>query len=128
MPKLITSVLRSIDRFQQRHRMTAVTYAVVKKFGEEQAGNLAALIAYYGFFSLFPLLLVFVTILGMFLDQNSGLGQSILNSALAEFPIIGDQIRRNVHSISGDGLAMLVGILGTLWGGLGVMQALQTAM
>ncbi|MFL5797412.1 MAG: YihY/virulence factor BrkB family protein [Actinomycetota bacterium] len=124
----VERTLRRIDAFQQRHRAIAFPFAVVKKFGDDQAGNLAALIAYYGFFSLFPLLLVFVTILGIFLDKNSGLGRSILNSALAEFPIIGDQIRRNVHSISGDGLAMLVGILGTLWGGLGVMQALQTAM
>jgi YihY family inner membrane protein len=120
--------LRRIDAFQQRHPVVGFPYAVVKKFGDDQAGNLAALVAYYGFFSLFPLLLVFVTVLGFVLQGNTRLEESILNSALAQFPVIGDQISRNVHSIRGSGLALSVGILGTLWGGLGVMQALQTAM
>jgi YihY family inner membrane protein len=124
----IERTIRRIDGFQQRHPAVAFPYAVVKKFGDDQAGNLAALIAYYGFFSLFPLLLVFVTILGFVVHGNTKLEGSILNSALAQFPIIGDQIRKNVHSISGSGMALGIGLLGTLWGGLGVMQALQTAM
>jgi YihY family inner membrane protein len=120
--------LRRIDAFQQRHPALAFPFAVVKKFGDDQAGNLAALVAYYGFFSLFPLLLVFVTVLGFVLHGNTDLEKSILDSALAQFPIIGDQIKKNVHSISGSGVALAVGILGTLWGGLGVMQAMQNAM
>jgi YihY family inner membrane protein len=124
----IERTMRRVDAFQQRHSAVGFPFAVVKKFGDDQAGNLAALIAYYGFFSLFPLLLVFVTVLGFVLQGNSGLEGSILKSALAQFPIIGDQIRRNIHSINGSGAALAVGILGTLWGGLGVMQAMQTAM
>src|SRR5205809_4587229 len=113
MPKLITSVLRSIDRFQQRHRMTAVTYAVVKKFGEERAGNLAALIAYYGFFSLFPLLLVLVSVLGLVLHGNPSLQESIVHSALSQFPVIGDQLQRNLDSLTtGNGVPVGIGILG----------------
>ena len=44
--------------------------AVIKKFSDDQAGQLAALISYYGFVSLFPLLLVFVTILGFVLQGD----------------------------------------------------------
>src|SRR6266498_5469892 len=104
--------IRRIDAFQQRHPALAFPFGVVKKFGDDQAGNLAALIAYYGFFSLFPLLLVFVTVLGFVLEGNSDLQDSILHSALAQFPVIGDQIRSNVHSLSGSGLSLAVGIAG----------------
>ena len=51
--------------------MLGFIYGVVKKFGDDQAGYLAALIAYYAFFSLFPLLLVFVTILGFVLERQA---------------------------------------------------------
>jgi YihY family inner membrane protein len=125
---VIDRTLRRIDSFQQRHAVLAFPFGVVKKYGDDQAGNLAALIAYYGFFSLFPLLLVFVTVLGIVLRGNARLQESILHSALSQFPIIGDQIRANVQSISGSGTALVLGILLTLWGGLGVVSAMQTAM
>jgi YihY family inner membrane protein len=116
------------DRFQQRNRVLALPFAVIRKFGDDRAGNLAALLAYYGFFSLFPLLLVLVTVLGFVLAGRSGLQQRILDSALAQFPVIGDQIRRDIGSIRGSGLALAIGVVGTLWGGLGVTQQAQNAM
>src|SRR5690349_13540864 len=103
--------------------MTAFPYAVIKKFGDDQAGYLAALIAYYGFFSLFPLLLVFVSILGFVLHGNPSLQDQILNSALRNFPVIGPEITRNIHSVRGSGATLIIGALGTLWAGLGVTQA-----
>jgi YihY family inner membrane protein len=120
--------MRAFDRFQQGHRWLAFPFSVVKKYGDDQAGNLAALIAFYGFFSLFPLLLVFVSILGLLLQGNPQLQQSITDSALKSFPVIGTDISKNIHSISGSGVALVVGIVGTLWGGLGVTQAAQNAM
>ena len=65
--------IRSFDRYQQRHPAWAVPMAVIRKFGNDQAGSLAALIAYYAFFSIFPLLLVFTTILGFVLQGNKEL-------------------------------------------------------
>jgi hypothetical protein len=56
-------LVQAADDFQQRHRWLAFPVAVVKKYGEDQGGHRAALLAYYGFFSLFPLLLVAVTLL-----------------------------------------------------------------
>src|SRR2546430_1753623 len=127
MPDL-QRVVRRIDEFQQRHRPLAFLFAVVKKFGDDQGGNLAALITYYGFLSLFPLLLVLVTVLGFVLQNNPDLRDDILNSAVAQFPIIGDQIRNNVGSVRGSGLGLAVGILVTFYGGLGVCNAAQDAM
>ncbi|MDP8956570.1 MAG: YihY/virulence factor BrkB family protein [Actinomycetota bacterium] len=118
-----------IDGFQQAHRWLAFPLAVMKKFGDDRAGNLAALIAYYGFFSLFPLLLVLVALLGLVLRNNPELRSDIIGSALAQFPIIGDQIRQNLPALSGQGAGVAVGV-GTataLWAGLGVMQATQNA-
>jgi YihY family inner membrane protein len=116
------------DRFQQRNRVLALPFAVIRKFGDDQAGNLAALLAYYGFFSLFPLLLVLVTVLGFVLAGRPELQQKILDSALAQFPVIGDQIGRDIGSIRGSGLALAIGVVGTLWGGLGITQQAQNAM
>lgn len=102
--------------------------AVVKKFGFDGSGRYAAMLAYYGFFSVLPLLLVLVTVLGIVLQDNQHLQEQILNTALAKFPVIGTQLEQNIHAITGNTVALVVGILGALWGGLGVMQAAQTAM
>src|SRR5437588_11262706 len=117
---VIERTMHRIDERQQRNRYVAFPFAVVKKFGDDQAGNLAALIAYYGFFSIFPLLLVFVTVLGFLLRGNPSLQASIEHSTLGHFPVIGQQIQ--VHSLTGSGLALTIGIVTTLVAGLGVTQ------
>src|SRR5437899_2886000 len=96
----VKRLLERLDRFQQSHRWAAFAFGVVKKFGDDRAGNLAALVAYYGFFSLFPLLLVFVSILGLVLRGDPALQHRIVNSALAQFPIIGDTLRKNVAALT----------------------------
>ena len=126
--KAVQKMLRRIDEFQRRHKPLAFLFAVFKKFGEDDAGSKAALIAYYGFFSLFPLLLVFTTTLGFVLSGHPALQAKILNSALRQFPIIGDQISKNVGSLKGSGLALAIGLIGTLWAGMGVTQAGENAM
>jgi YihY family inner membrane protein len=126
----IKRILTRVDEFQQRRSWLAFPFAVVKKFGDDQAGNLAALIAYYGFLSLFPLLLVMVAVLGLILRGDPNLQARILDSALAQFPIIGDQLKRNITALTGQGagVALGVGTAVALWGGLGGMQAAQNAM
>ena len=103
-------IVHGVDRAHQRRPWIAFPYAVVKKFGDDQAGNLAALVAYYGFFSLFPLMLVLVTVLGIVLQGNIELQARIESSALANFPVIGDEISSNVHPLRGSGLALGIGI------------------
>ena len=119
--------LRAADRLQQRSRRLGFTVAVLKKFDEDQAVQLGALIAYYGFFCLFPLLLVFVTVLGFVLDGNPSAQESVLHSTLSQFPIIGTQLQSNVHSLKGSFLALAIGIAGSLLLGLGVTGATQSA-
>jgi membrane protein len=117
--------VHAFDRYQQKHRWLAIPVAVFKKFGDDQGGSLAALVAYYAFFSLFPLLLAFVTILGFVLQGNPGAQRSVEHSVLAQFPVIGSQIE--VHALSGHTVALVIGLVASLWGGLGVTQAAQRA-
>jgi membrane protein len=123
----LTDILRSLDRHQQRRPRVSFIAAVVKKFGDDQAAQLAALIAYYGFFSLFPLLLVFVTVLGFILQGSPSAQESVLHSTLSQFPIIGDQLQKNVHSLKGSGLSLAIGLIGSLLAGLGITGATQNA-
>jgi YihY family inner membrane protein len=118
--------LGRFDTFQRSRPWLAFPVAVVKRFNDDRAGNLAALIAYYGFFSLFPLLLVLVSLLGIILRGDPGLRDSIVHSALAGFPVIGAQLK--LKSLGGNGLALALGLATALWAGLGVTQAAQNAM
>jgi len=115
------------DAFQQRHAWLAIPFAVIKKYGDDRGGYLAALIAYYGFLSVFPLLLVMVTGLGIVLAGNPDLQKKIVDSALAQFPIIGEQLESNVKAITGNTTALVIGIVGSIWGAFGVTAALQNA-
>jgi YihY family inner membrane protein len=125
---VVPRTIRALDHFQQRRAWAGFPFAVVKKYGDDQAGSLATLIAYYGFFSAFPLMLVLVSLLGIVLADNPDLQQRIIDSALAQFPIVGPTIAEEVNAITGNVVALTVGIVMALWAGLGVVQAGQQAM
>ena len=120
-------ILDAVDGYQRTHRWLGFPIAVVYKFTDDQGPYLAALITYYGFLSLFPLLLLLVTILGFALDGNPDLQAEVIDSALAQFPVIGSQLRENVHSLRGSGAGLAVGIVAMLYGCLGVAGAMQNA-
>jgi membrane protein len=117
--------LRALDRAQQRSPRLSFLAAVVKKFSDDQAGQLAALIAYYGFVSLFPLLLVLVTVLGFVLQGDPSEQKRILDGALGQFPLVSDQLK--LHSLTGSDIALAVGVLGSLLAGMGITGATQNA-
>jgi inner membrane protein YhjD len=121
-------VAARLDSFQQRHTWLGFPLAVVYKFIDDQGSYLAALLTYYGFVSLFPGLLLLVSVLGYTLHSNPALQQALLGSALRQFPIVGPQLQQNVSAIHGSGLGVLVGILVAAYGGLGVSVAIQTAL
>jgi membrane protein len=116
-----------LDRLQRRNRVAGVVIAVIYKYLDDQGGYLAALITYYGFVSLFPLLLLLTTGLGVLLAGHPDLQQQVLQSTLSQFPVIGSQLHQPA-GLSGGTVAVVVGILGALYGGLGVGQAVQNAM
>jgi membrane protein len=123
----VKRAVRAADALQQRHAWLAVPVAVWKKFGDDQAGNLAALIAYYSFVAIFPLLLVLVTVLNIVLKNDPGLQRRLLNSALSQYPVIGQQLG-HIGPLTQTGLPLVVGLLGTFFGARGVAAAIQNAL
>lgn len=115
-----------VDRFQRRHPILGFPVAVVYKFFDDFGGYLCALLTYYGFLSLFPSLLLLSTVVGFVLQDQPVWQDKILDSAISEFPIVGDELR-TTGTLGGGPLGLVVGGLSALYGGLGVGQALQYA-
>lgn len=116
-----------LDRFQQRHPAAGFPLAVAYKYVDDQGGYLAALMAYYAFLSLFPLLLLLTTALGYLLRGDAQLQQRVLQSALTQIPVLGEQLLRAPQSLPGR-KGLTIGVVGSLYGGLGVAHAAQHAM
>jgi membrane protein len=119
--------LDRLDGWQRRHAAVAFPLAVMRKFMDDRASSLAALIAYYAFFSLFPLLLVFVSVLGFVLQDDPSLRADVVDSALARIPVVGSQLEDQIEPLTGSSAALAVGLAGALWAGLGVTLALGRA-
>jgi membrane protein len=122
------SLVEALDAYQRRHRRVGFPLAVLYKFADDQGGYLAALLTYYGFLSLFPLLLLLVTVLGHALAGDPQAQLRVLDSALSQVPVLGRQIRDDVQGLQGSTSALVTGVLGSLYGGIGVAQAGQNAM
>src|SRR6202165_2128095 len=115
---------RRLDSFQQRHKVPAIIVGVIKKFGDDNAGVLVVNLAYAGFVAIFPLLLVLVTILNLVLSGDPGARHAVLNSTLAQFPIIGKQLGGNIHSLQrGSTIGLVIGLVVLCYGTTGLAQA-----
>lgn len=120
--------VRKADGVQQRVRPLAFVVGVWKKFGDDRGGSLAALLTFYGFLSLFPLLLLLVTILGFFAASDHSFVGRVENSAFSQFPVVGTKLSTNIHGLQGRSvLGLVVGILAVLWGSQGAIQTAQYA-
>lgn len=117
----------ALDRGQRRFPPVGLPLAVVYKFFDDQGAYLAAIITYYAFVAVFPMLLLASSILGFVLQDNPELQQQVLDSALAQFPIVGDQLGRP-EGLTGSTSAVVVGSLVALYGSLGLGTAAQNAM
>jgi membrane protein len=116
-----------VDDFQRRHRFVGIPLGIIYKFFDDQGGYLAAVVTYYAFVSIFPILLIVSSVLGFLLQGHPGLQKEILTSALAQFPIVGDQLGRP-EGLQGSTSAVVVGSLTALYGVIGLGQAAQNAV
>jgi len=123
-----THSLRRLDSWQQSHAVLAIPVAVIKKFVDDGADTLGVQVAYWGFFSVFALLLVFASILGFVFESNPDLQHQLLDSTLERMPVIGPQISGDIGSLTGSAVALAVGVAGALWTGLGVTLAIGDAL
>lgn len=123
----VERAVRAVDRAQQANRVAGFVVSIVKKFGDDRGSTLAALLAYYGFLSLFPALLVLTTLVGFV--GNDRLADSVVGSVLGELPVFGEHIGEDAtRPLEGNGVALAVGLIGVAYGALGVAQAGQHAM
>ena len=120
--------LRRLDRYQRRHRRASFLYGVIKKYGEDEAGHKAALMAYYGFLSLFPLLLILTTVVRITFRDDSTLHRQIVNGAITYFPSLGSDLTRNIHSLGGNGIALVLGLLVVFYGARGVADVFRSTV
>jgi len=116
-----------VDRFQRKHPVLGFPLATLYKFFDDQGSLLAAMSTFYAFVAIFPLLLLASSIFGFVLQDRPDLQEDALNSALAQFPIIGDQLGRP-EGLTGSVTAVVVGLLAATYGALGLGQAIQNVM
>ena len=124
-------LLERLDDLQRRHRWLALPFAVFKRYGEDHGGWLGALISYYGFFSLFPLLVVFVTIATWALGSRPELLQAILEALWSKVPFASSleaNVEQQVRQIGTNGWATIISVLVLLWGALGVARVVQDSV
>jgi membrane protein len=126
----IERAARRFDGWQQRHPVVGFPIAVVKKFSDDQGGNLVSLLAYYSFVATFPLLLALTAVAGAVLRAHPNIQERLLNSAFAEFPIVGGQIHQQlgVANFGDTTISLTIGILGALYGARGFANGLQNAL
>ena len=123
----VDAPVRRADDLQRRHRVLGVPIAVIYKFFDDQGGYLAVVLTHYSVLAILPLLLIASSVLGFVLQGHPDLEQQILSSALAQFPIVGDELGRP-GGIQGSTAAVVVGILAATYGAVGLGQAAQNAV
>jgi YihY family inner membrane protein len=120
----VERVIRRVDRWQQRHTPTAFVFGVVKKYGDDNGGVLASNLAYSGFVSLFPLLLVLFTILGLVASVEPSVRTDVINAVTGQVPLIGPTLKQNVSQLQRNSMiGLIVGVAGLIWGATGLAQA-----
>jgi YihY family inner membrane protein len=120
----IERAIRKVDAAQRRFTPTAFVYGVVKKYGDDNGGVLVSNLAYSAFVSLFPLLLVLVTVLGLASAVDASFRQDVLNAVANQAPVLGNQLTGNVHELKRSSIiGLIVGLVGLVWGTTGLAQA-----
>src|SRR5215210_2449209 len=85
------------DHFQRRWPVLGLPIAVAYKYGDDQGNYLAVIVTYYALFAVLPLLLLATTILGFVLQGDPELQKRVLDSALSQFPVLGDHLPQPGH-------------------------------
>jgi membrane protein len=115
------STLARFDRWQQEHRASAITVATVKKFQADRSANLAVLLAFWGFFSIFPLMLAAADLLGWFLPST--VTSDVRQTINGYVPLIDFSGK----GISGSWWALALGLVSALWGATRVTRTARVA-
>jgi YihY family inner membrane protein len=120
----VERALRRVDQAQQQRTVTAFPFGVIKKFGDDNGGVLVTNLAYAAFVSIFPLLLILVTVLVNIAAHDPSLRSQVISGATREFPLIGRQLASNIHGLNRATVpSLVVGLLLLVWGVTSLAQA-----
>ena len=120
----VERAIRRVDATQQRYTPMAFIFGVIKKYGDDNGGVLVSNLAYSAFVSIFPLLLVLVTILGYVASVEPSFRTDVLNAVAGQVPLIGHTLTENVHQLQRASITgLIVGLLLLIWGASGLAQA-----
>jgi YihY family inner membrane protein len=117
-----TEKAEAADRYQKEHPAVGIPVAVFRKFSEDRSTNLASMIAFWAFFSLFPLLLVFVTLLGYFVPAD--IKAKVLGNVSSMLPLLNTSATQSLH---GAWWALVLGLATALWSGMAVVRNTELA-
>jgi membrane protein len=123
----VPALVDRVDDYQRRHRFIGFPLGVAYKFMDDQGSYLAAVVTYYAFIAMFPLLLIASSVLGFVLQDNRELSDRVLTSALSQFPIVGTELGKP-KGLQGSTSAVVFGSIAALYGVLGLGQAAQNAV
>lgn len=126
--KQLQIILDRLNDYQQKNRLIAFIIAVIKKYGEDNIGREAALLTYYGFLSIFPLLLLLTTLTNIFIGNDQNLSHKIISGLTSYFPLLGNQLSSHVHTLKASGTALIIGLLFTLYGTRGLADSFQRSI
>ena len=115
----VSRVIAWADRLQRRHGVLGFPYAVVKKYGDDEGGREAALITYYGFLSIFPLLLLGVAVLSRVLADHPDLRQRLITAIVPQ--ALRSTVEHSVTTLPTLTIPFAAGLIGLLFSGTGVV-------
>src|SRR6266699_2064137 len=120
----VEKAIRKLDATQRRYTPTAFVFAVVKKYGDDNGGVLASNLAYSAFVSIFPLLLILVTVLVEVAFISSSLRDQIKTAVVNQFPLVGKELVGHITALHRSSvISLVVGLLILVWGATGLAQA-----
>jgi inner membrane protein YhjD len=95
-----------------------------ERYSDDGGGYLSAAIAYYGFLSFFPLVLLALSVIGFVLDARPDLQERMQDAVAESVPGLEALVGRNLQTIADARAgAGVVGLVGLLWTGTGVVGA-----
>ena len=121
----VNRIIAWADRVQRRHGLLGFPYAVIKKYGDDDGGREAALITYYGFLSIFPLLLLGVAVLSRVLADNPELRQRLITAVVPK--ALQSTVEHSLTVLPTSTVPFIAGLIGLLFSATGVVfSAYQT--
>lgn len=121
-------LVRRFDDAQQDRWWLAHPVGIFRKYADDRGSAFANVVTIQMFLGLLPLLVVSLTIFERVLEGSEHLADAVLDSTLAQFPVIGTQLEEDISALSASGPWLVIAVAGLFWTASGIYHGLQLAM